>query len=193
MDGAENVCEAVNKDEFDSRLAALQDNLPEHRKWFDENKISHVLNQLKLARSSENKKTNEQYYLLRRYDIINVSGCESLVFKRKSEKDPLITLIPLEKYHEKLLEIHKSVGHGGRDKMLHATKRRFFIARSVINLFVSLCKTCNLKKSHIQKGVVVKPITSSDFNIRGQVDLIDFQSAKDGEYCWLMNYQVIIY
>lgn len=32
MDGAENVCEAVNKDEFDSRLAALQDNLPEHRK-----------------------------------------------------------------------------------------------------------------------------------------------------------------
>lgn len=30
---------------------------------------------------------------------------------------------------------------------------------------------------------------SKDFNVRGQVDLIDFQSCADGKYKWLLYYQ----
>lgn len=40
-----------------------------------------------------------------------------------------------------------------------------------------------------KKGVVIRPITTDGFNVRGQVDLIDFQSTPDGEYKWLINYQ----
>lgn len=36
---------------------------------------------------------------------------------------------------------------------------------------------------------MTQPIITKDFNVRGQVDLVDFQSAPDGEYKWLMNYQ----
>lgn len=36
---------------------------------------------------------------------------------------------------------------------------------------------------------MVKPITSKDFNSRGQVDLIDMQSMPDGEFKWLLVYQ----
>jgi hypothetical protein len=39
-----------------------------------------------------------------------------------------------------------------------------------------------MKKKHISKGVVVKPILSKDFNSRGQVDLMEFQSNPDGKY-----------
>lgn len=36
---------------------------------------------------------------------------------------------------------------------------------------------------------MVKPITSKDFNSRGQVDLIDMQSMPDGEFKWILVYQ----
>jgi len=52
-----------------------------------------------------------------------------------------------------------------------------------------LCTTCNVKKSKPCKGVVVKPILSADFNSRGPIDLIDFQSTPDGNFKWVMNYQ----
>ena len=32
------------------------------------------------------------------------------------------------------------------------------------------------------------PIITSGFNTRGQVDLIDFQSMPDGDFCFLLNY-----
>jgi hypothetical protein len=35
------------------------------------------------------------------------------------------------------------------------------------------------KKKHIAKGVVVKSILSKEFNSRGQIDLMDFQSNSD--------------
>ena len=37
--------------------------------------------------------------------------------------------------------------------------------------------------------MVVKPILSKEFNSRGQVDLMDFQSNSDGNYKFLMVYQ----
>jgi hypothetical protein len=51
------------------------------------------------------------------------------------------------------------------------------------------CENCNMKKKHISKGVVVNPILSKEFNSRGQVDLIDFQSNPDGKYKCVMVYQ----
>lgn len=36
---------------------------------------------------------------------------------------------------------------------------------------------------------MVKPIISSTFNERGQVDLVDYQSTPDGEYKFVLNYQ----
>lgn len=41
----------------------------------------------------------------------------------------------------------------------------------------------------MNRKLVIKPITSNDFNERGQVDLIDFQSVPDGNYKWILNYQ----
>jgi hypothetical protein len=42
----------------------------------------------------------------------------------------------------------------------------------------------------VRKSITVKPILSEDFNSRCQVDLIDLQARPDGEYKFLMVYQV---
>ena len=74
--------------------------------------------------------------------------------------------------------------------MIFALKDDFCIPRYAVEVFVSLCKVCNLKKSQQLKGVVVRPITMKDFNHRGQVNLIDFQSTPYEGYKWLMNYEI---
>ena len=59
----------------------------------------------------------------------------------------------------------------------YKSKRYCNISRKIISYFIQLCRVCQ-EKNHkqINKGVVVKPILSSDFNSRGQVDLMNFES-----------------
>ena len=50
-----------------------------------------------------------------------------------------------------------------------------------------MCEECQLKKRKIaSKGLVFKPLLSKDFNSRGQVDLVDMQSMRDGD---ILHYQ----
>ncbi|GFV61088.1 SCAN domain-containing protein 3 [Trichonephila clavipes] len=46
-----------------------------------------------------------------------------------------------------------------------------------------------MKHSAPKKGIVAKPIISSELNSRRQIDLIDLQSNRDGEYKFTMVYQ----
>ncbi|CAK1580028.1 unnamed protein product [Parnassius mnemosyne] len=63
------------------------------------------------------------------------------------------------------------------------------ITRKDIETYLELCEPCQQKQNKIKKGIVVKPIISSEFNSRCQVDLIDFQSQPDGDNKFIMVYQ----
>lgn len=56
--------------------------------------------------------------------------------------------------------------------------------------FIALCENCTLKRAKAKKSIVVKPILSENFNARCQVDLIDLQARPDGDYRFIMVYQV---
>jgi hypothetical protein len=60
---------------------------------------------------------------------------------------------------------------------------------SLFSRFVPNTHIYNMKKKYISKGVVVNLILSKEFNSRGQVDLMDFQSNPDGKYKFIMVYQ----
>lgn len=61
--------------------------------------------------------------------------------------------------------------------------------REMIALFIQCCQSCELKKNKVKKGIVTKPIISSNFNSRCQMDLIDLQSKPDEDYKFILNYQ----
>ncbi len=63
------------------------------------------------------------------------------------------------------------------------------ITTEMIMLFLNLCESCQLKKSKVRKGIVVKPIISDDWNTRCQADLIDMQSRPDGNFKFILVYQ----
>ncbi|XP_051163768.1 KRAB-A domain-containing protein 2-like [Leptopilina boulardi] len=73
--------------------------------------------------------------------------------------------------------------------MLYYIKKKWKLSKQACELFVQCCETCTRKKALPKKGVVVKPITTNGFNMREQVDLIDFQSCCDGDFKWILNYQ----
>ena len=90
-----------------------------------------------------------------------------------------------------VLNICKKVRNQGRNAMLHeAAKSYGNITRPIVELFLNYCEDYCLKvkiaKNH---GLVVKPLRSGNFMARWQIDLIDFRTLPDGEYCWIMNVQ----
>jgi len=72
--------------------------------------------------------------------------------------------------------------------MIAALSTRYYVTHPPIEIFAACCVVCNQKKSSVKK-LAVRPIISSAFGERGQIDLIDFQSCPDGEFKWVLNYQ----
>ena len=134
-------------------------------------------------------KSSDEYYYNSKYEVLEV-GQETVLFcKNKKKSDSAAQILPLEEYFQRLWTTHKNCGHGGRDKMCYDLKRRFYIPKPIVQIFVTQCKVCEGKKPQLRKGIVVRPIISRELNDRGQVDLIDLQSTPDGDYKWLMNFQ----
>lgn len=118
-----------------------------------------------------------------------VQECEKLIFPITNENKVLYYVSDNELY-EILNSTHSSIGHGGRDRMVKELSTKYKnITRTDIELFLQLCEPCQKKQKGIKKGIVVKPLIFTEFNSRCQVDLIDFQSHKDGKYKFIMVYQ----
>ena len=88
----------------------------------------------------------------------------------------MLRFVPFEELFDNIHEAHLEKGHPGRDIMVKYMATRFSnITTDHINIYRSFCEKCGLKKSKGRRGVVVKPIKSSNIMSRGQVDLIDMQ------------------
>ncbi|XP_031334186.1 KRAB-A domain-containing protein 2-like [Photinus pyralis] len=134
------------------------------------------------------RKERREYFLLSTYDVMTV-GNNSYLIKQHGAEDKIEYVVAYEELYEKLDDVHTNkTGHGGRIKMEAALRMKYSIPRPAIELFISCCEPCNEKKQG-RKKIVVRPIVSKDFNERGQVDLIDFQSMPDSKFKWIMNYQ----
>ena len=91
---------------------------------------------------------------------------------------------------DRINNIHVALGHAGRDKVAAELGKKYFnIPAKVINLYLATCVTCDEKRNRPRKGIVVKPILTDDFNCRAQVDLICYESEKDGDFAYVMSYQ----
>jgi transposase InsO family protein len=83
-------------------------------------------------------------------------------------------------------------GHAG-EKKTHAKLRDTYdnIPIMAVRACIAECERCQEKRKRKEtvSGTVVRPILVSDLNQRGQVDLVDMQSMKDGSFAFIMHYQ----
>ena len=142
---------------------------------------------------SNNKHNEKNFYNLRKtYVIKNINGENYLYDKLDSEKHLNGgRIVPLEDMFDTLTKIHQDVGFQGRDPMLkEALKFYGNVTRPIVELFLDFSEEYQIKKKKVKNhGLVVKPIRSSDFNSRWQIDLIDFRTLPDGDYNWILTVQ----
>ena len=64
------------------------------------------------------------------------------------------------------------------------------ITRPIVELFLNYSTEYQLKRVNIKNNcIIAKPIKSTNFNQRWQIDLIDFRTCPDGEYNWIITVQ----
>ncbi|KAJ8720835.1 hypothetical protein PYW08_006300 [Mythimna loreyi] len=160
-----------------------------NRTFIDDQRYQQLLEEIKNAKTAE-KKSPRDYWLLKHYDFITVGQKHKLIFPVNTPNTNIIYYVTDSELFQVLHDAHQSIGHGGRDRMLKELSTRYKnITRHDVELYLQLCEPCQQKQRGIKKGIVVKPILSSEFNSRCQVDLIDYQSHPDREYKFVMVYQ----
>jgi hypothetical protein len=170
----------------DEVIQLLDDNKSINTIIFTRQRYNETIHSVKEAKSVTKKK-QLQRYLTKKYDVLEIAGIEKLVRKGTD----IIYYYTTEELYRLMKTAHSGIGHGGIHKTYKELKKQFAnISREVIKLFIQLCEQCILKKKRSETSkLIVRPITSSDFNSRGQVDLVDYQSCPDGDFKWVMHYQ----
>ncbi|CAF0788615.1 unnamed protein product [Brachionus calyciflorus] len=115
----------------------------------------------------------------------------SLDRQTEFDNDHGLVVVAIEDMFEVCQKIHKDVGHQGRLPMIQEAKKYYAnISRTVIELYLNYSEEYQLKRKKFRNnGLIVKPIRSNNFNERVQIDLIDFRTLPDGDYCWILNAQ----
>jgi hypothetical protein len=58
------------------------------------------------------------------------------------------------------------------------------IGRELCKMFTDMCPICITQMKRNRPVAGIKPIITHGFGTQGQVDLIDFQSMPDGNFCF---------
>ncbi|XP_067134166.1 KRAB-A domain-containing protein 2-like [Centruroides vittatus] len=175
------------KEEFLKRIIQIDkhEKKEDHYNIMTKESYDKLMDEIEEAQLAE-KKTQKQYRRLNRFKVINNCGTRKLV----TRKEPMKYYLYVDEIFDILEAAHVAIGHGGRDRLKNETSRIYAnITREMISIFLSMCKTCQRKKSMRKMGLVSKPILHSEMNSRCQVDLIDMQMQEDHGFKFIMVYQ----
>ncbi|GBM60391.1 KRAB-A domain-containing protein 2 [Araneus ventricosus] len=168
---------------WQARGAEEKEKVPQKKK-----KYSKILSEVLSAKTKCS--TPLDYRRLRRFDVLKMNDEEKLIVSLKPGETNMQYYVTNDEMFSILFETHTRIGHGVRTRLLKDLQVKYKnITYEVVMLYLNLCKQCQMKHSAPKKGIVVKPMISSELNSRCQVDLIDLQSHRDGEYKFIMVYQ----
>jgi hypothetical protein len=94
----------------------------------------------------------------------------------------------VERLFADLLKIHQEDHCNGNTLFACARDWHGNITQEVCKMFMDVCPHCIKVLSHRKPVAGIKNIVTDGFGVRGQVDLINFQSMPDGVFKYLCNY-----
>lgn len=133
------------------------------------------------------RKEKKYYRYFQKYKIESIAGISKLV----SKNDRLI-FATKENVLDIIKSIHSAINHLGLKKTYAKISESYAnIKRELVAEYLKQCERCieKLRKKEVSSGVVVKPIISKNFNDRGQIDLVDFQTLPDDKFKYIFHYQ----
>lgn len=117
---------------------------------------------------------------------------------------------PMEELYHVIHRAHLSCGHGGIRKTMAKLQESYCnVTREIVGKWIEGCQTCDKSRNQVsflsaerlgflimlmllqkQKSIITKPILSKDVNCRGQVDLVNMMTSADGDFKYILHYQV---
>lgn len=150
------------------------------------NEYEQIMNRLDELKRANIKKTQKDYRLLRKYEILEVT-VEGITVKKLLKKGTHLRFVCAEDVFDVIDAIHRASGHGGRTIVFRETSEKYAnVSRSQIELYLQFCEACHLKKSTVRKSVTVKPIVSNSMNSRAQVSKQALVKPVDSNFIIVM-------
>ena len=86
-----------------------------------------LIEELKVAASTDKSKTRRQYYILKRYEVFQCGDIEKLIKKRNEANGEVQTVYfaHIDELYDIVKRAHTSTGHGGRDKMMKTLSSKY--------------------------------------------------------------------
>ena len=158
------------KVKFDSVLSEAQEKKPNNASGLLKKcEYEEIVNRMKELEKLEVKKTQKDYRLLRKHDIMEIS-VEGTRVQKLVKKGTVLKYVCAEDLFDTIKAAHLANGHGGRNILSKALSEKYAnITIDQMKAFLQFCEECQLKKSSVRKSVVVKPILSNSMNSRCQV------------------------
>ena len=131
-----------------------------------------------------------------KYHVMTAGESNVLVLHPKKEGILHISAMRLEDlqkptYAERLFadlwKIHQDDHCKGNTFFFRSRDRHGNVTREICKMFTDVCPHCIRILSRRKPVAGVKNIITFGFGVRGQVDLIDFQSMPDGSFVFLLN------
>lgn len=168
--------EAIKKEEKDFRLLT------------DKNQLNDYINRIiAITTSVGYKKTPNDYRLLKMYNVTILDGVQRLIKKKSGTY-----YISTEEIFPFIDQAHRQTCHGGerrtylkiKDTVANVTYRQ-------VHLYIELCIICEKKRSKTKNNPrgAIRPLISSKFGERAQMDLIDMRNIGKSEYNYIFHYQ----
>ncbi|XP_067139406.1 KRAB-A domain-containing protein 2-like isoform X1 [Centruroides vittatus] len=144
------------KEEFLKRIIQIDkhEKKEDHYNVMTKESYDKLMDEIEEAQLAE-KKTQKQHRRLNRFKVINICGTRKLV----TRKEPMRYYLYVDEIFDIVEATHVAIGHGGRDRLKIETSRKYAnITKEMINIFLSMCKICQRKKSMKKMGLVSKPL-----------------------------------
>ncbi|GFY13048.1 KRAB-A domain-containing protein 2 [Trichonephila clavipes] len=139
-------------------------------------KYNDIIEKIKSIEENPPCNTPGEYYLLRKFIVVNVNGKERLSCKPEncviSENNQEHGVSPkfyvaLEEIYGYLNEAHKWVKHGCRDRIVRKLQSQGIVnvTRETVELFLSFCKLCRPGKNSASRRTGSKTIISNNHHM----------------------------
>ncbi|XP_064118942.1 KRAB-A domain-containing protein 2-like [Macrobrachium nipponense] len=151
--------------------------------WSTENEKT-VIAIFKRGKTGQTLK-REHYHILQTFQIASFGEIETV--EKKNGK----YMATKESVTGIIQQAHINTDHGGEKKTYKEVCEQYGnIPRSIVSLYIVHCECCveKRRRKETAAGVVVRPLSVRDLNERGQVDLVDMQTMKDGSYRFILHY-----
>ena len=154
----------VEESEFIQRLNELEKK--SNRSMWSRKDLQNAVRYFHEIEAGE-KKEPHHYYYEKNYELMKIGREVHVCVKRNPKTDKLIYVVGLEDCYEKVLESHIKSGHGGRDRAYYYACEKWRIPKTAFQLFASMCKSCNLKKSKVQISITFSETLLADLFLKG--------------------------